>query len=164
MCGRVVQKTPLSEIRALFETVNPIPNTTPTYNGVPTDTLPVVRLNRDGRRTCIYVLVLVTFWVASLSDCLAQALTEQDFRSAPRRLAPPGATPAAPSKPHVDYDTIFVDESDLNKIFGNWSNDAPSACRYKTARQYQLRSRMTGYTFESTCHGSKAGIWNFTFQ
>jgi hypothetical protein len=38
MCGRVVQKTPLSEIRVLFETVNPVPNAAPTYNGAPTDT------------------------------------------------------------------------------------------------------------------------------
>ena len=51
MCGRVVQKTPMSEIRVLFETVNPLPNGAPTYNGAPTDTLPVVRLDRDGRRS-----------------------------------------------------------------------------------------------------------------
>lgn len=51
MCGRVVQKTPLGEIRVLFETVNPIPNATPTFNGAPTDTIPVVRLDRDGRRS-----------------------------------------------------------------------------------------------------------------
>ncbi len=47
MCGRVVQKTPLNEIRVLFETVNPVPNAAPTYNGAPTDTLPVVRLDRE---------------------------------------------------------------------------------------------------------------------
>jgi putative SOS response-associated peptidase YedK len=35
----------------LFETVNPVPNAAPTYNGAPTDTLPVVRLNHDGRRS-----------------------------------------------------------------------------------------------------------------
>jgi putative SOS response-associated peptidase YedK len=51
MCGRVVQKTPLGEIRVLFETVNPIPNAAPTFNGAPTDTLPVVRLDHDGRRS-----------------------------------------------------------------------------------------------------------------
>ena len=49
MCGRVVQKTPLQEIRALFETENPVPNTAPTYNGAPTDALPVVRLDRRHR-------------------------------------------------------------------------------------------------------------------
>ena len=49
MCGRVVQKTPLSEIRVLFETVNPLPNTAPTYNGAPTDNLPIVRLDHQGR-------------------------------------------------------------------------------------------------------------------
>ena len=51
MCGRVVQKTPMSDIRVLFETVNPLPNAAPTYNGAPTDTLPIVRLDRDGRRS-----------------------------------------------------------------------------------------------------------------
>jgi putative SOS response-associated peptidase YedK len=51
MCGRVVQKTPLGEIRVLFETTNPVPNTAPTFNGAPTDRLPVVRLDRDGRRS-----------------------------------------------------------------------------------------------------------------
>ena len=50
MCGRVVQKTPLSEIRSFFETVNPVPNTAPTYNGAPTDNLPIVRLDREVRR------------------------------------------------------------------------------------------------------------------
>lgn len=51
MCGRTVQKTPLGEIRVLFETVNPVPNIAPNYNAAPTDTLPVVRLDREGRRS-----------------------------------------------------------------------------------------------------------------
>ena len=51
MCGRVVQKTPLSETRVLFETVNAVPNASPTYNGAPTDNLPIVHLDRDGRRS-----------------------------------------------------------------------------------------------------------------
>ena len=33
MCGRVVQKTSLGEIRVLFETVDPVPNAAPTYKG-----------------------------------------------------------------------------------------------------------------------------------
>lgn len=45
------ERTPLGEIRVLFETVNSIPNAAPTFNGAPTDTLPVVRLDRDGRRS-----------------------------------------------------------------------------------------------------------------
>ena len=48
MCGRVVQKTPLAEIRVLFETVNPVPNMAATYNGAPTQNLAVVRLDADG--------------------------------------------------------------------------------------------------------------------
>ena len=49
MCGRVIQKTPLGEIRVLFETVNAVPNSAPNYNGAPTQQLPVVRLDEEGR-------------------------------------------------------------------------------------------------------------------
>jgi hypothetical protein len=38
MCGRVVHKTPLGEIRVMFETVNPVPNSAANYNAAPTDT------------------------------------------------------------------------------------------------------------------------------
>jgi hypothetical protein len=110
------------------------------------------------------LLLVATSYVAFPSHCLAQVITERDFKSAPMGVAPRGASPASPSKPHVDYDTIFVDRSDPNKIFGNWRNDAPCACRDKAVTQYQICSQMTGYTFESTCHGSKGGVWNFTFQ
>src|SRR3954452_24338316 len=51
MCGRVVQKTPLAEIRVLFETVNPVPNMAATYNDAPTQNLAVVRLDGDGCRS-----------------------------------------------------------------------------------------------------------------
>jgi putative SOS response-associated peptidase YedK len=63
MCGRVVQKTPLNEIRVLFETVNAVPNTAPTYNGAPTDNLPIVRLDRDGRRSLdLFRWRLIPYW------------------------------------------------------------------------------------------------------
>jgi putative SOS response-associated peptidase YedK len=51
MCGRVVQSTPLNEIRVLFEAVNPVPNMAANYNGAPTQSLAVVRLDGDGRRS-----------------------------------------------------------------------------------------------------------------
>jgi putative SOS response-associated peptidase YedK len=67
MCGRVVQKPPLSEIRVLVETVNPVPNAAPTYNGAPTDTLPVVRLDRDGRRSLdLLRWGLVPYWAKDI--------------------------------------------------------------------------------------------------
>lgn len=50
MCGRVIQKTTLGEIRVLFETVNAVPNCAPNYNGAPTQQLPVVRLDEERRR------------------------------------------------------------------------------------------------------------------
>jgi hypothetical protein len=54
MCGRTFQKTLLGEIRNLFGTVNPVPNLAPNYNAVPSDTLPVLRLDRraGARSTC----------------------------------------------------------------------------------------------------------------
>jgi putative SOS response-associated peptidase YedK len=51
VCGRIIVRTPLAEIGNLFETTNPVPNMAPNYNGAPTDNLPVVRLDRDGRRS-----------------------------------------------------------------------------------------------------------------
>ena len=90
MCGRVVQKTPLSEIRVLFETVNPLPNAEPTYNGAPTDTLPVVRLNHDGRR-CLDLLRwgLVPWWAKDIKmgarciNAMAETVTTKPaFRDA----------------------------------------------------------------------------------
>jgi len=52
MCGSTVQKTPLGEIRVLFETVNPVPyDAAPNHNAARTDPLPVVRLDREGRRS-----------------------------------------------------------------------------------------------------------------
>lgn len=68
MCGRVVQKTPLSEIRVYFETSNPVPNAAATYNGAPTDTLPVVRLDREGRRSLdLLRWGLIPYWAKDRS-------------------------------------------------------------------------------------------------
>jgi putative SOS response-associated peptidase YedK len=68
MCGRVVQKTPLDEIRVLFETVNPVPNAAPVYNGAPTDGLAVVRLDRDGRRSLdLLRWGLIPYWAKDKS-------------------------------------------------------------------------------------------------
>ena len=36
MCDRVIQKTPRGEIRALFETMNAVPNSASNFNGAPT--------------------------------------------------------------------------------------------------------------------------------
>ena len=75
MCGRVVQKTALSEIRVLFKTVNPVPNAAPTYNGAPTDTMPVVRLDRDGRRSLdLPRWGLVPWWAKDLKSARAASM------------------------------------------------------------------------------------------
>jgi SOS response associated peptidase (SRAP) len=53
MCGRVRLSSDLSELKIRFSIPEdrPSPNFAPTWNGAPTDKLPVVRLDRDGRRS-----------------------------------------------------------------------------------------------------------------
>jgi len=64
MCGRFVQKTPLGDIRVLFETVNPVPNAPPHYNAAPTQDLAVVRYNPQTRERSLDLLRwgLVPLW------------------------------------------------------------------------------------------------------
>jgi putative SOS response-associated peptidase YedK len=93
MCGRVVQKTPLDEIRVLFETVNPVPNAAATYNGAPTQSLAVVRLDRDGRRSLdLLRWGLIPAWAKDKSigprliNAMAETVaTKPAFRDAFRR-------------------------------------------------------------------------------
>ena len=56
MCGRFVQKTPLGEIRVLFETANPVPNAPVRYNAAPTQDLAVVRFNPQTRERALDLL------------------------------------------------------------------------------------------------------------
>ena len=69
MCGRFVQKTPLGEIRVLFETTNPVPNAPPHYNAAPTQDLAVVRYNPQSRPRALDLLRwgLVPLWAKDSS-------------------------------------------------------------------------------------------------
>lgn len=69
MCGRFVQKTPLGEIRVLFETANAVPNMAPRYNAAPTDSLAVVRFNPQTRSRALDLLRwgLVPLWAKDLA-------------------------------------------------------------------------------------------------
>jgi len=69
MCGRFVQKTPLGDIRVLFETTNPVPNAAARYNAAPTDNLAVVRYNPQSRERALDLLRwgLVPLWAKDLS-------------------------------------------------------------------------------------------------
>ena len=64
MCGRFVQKTPLGDIRVLFETTNPVPNMSARYNAAPTDSLAVIRFNPQTRQRSLDLLRwgLVPLW------------------------------------------------------------------------------------------------------
>lgn len=119
MCGRTFQRTPLSEIRVLFGTVNPLPNFAPTYNAAPTDTLPVVRLDRDGRRSLdLLRWGLIPWWAkdakigARCINAMAETVaTKPAFRDAfsrgQRCLVPVDGfyewqkRPAAPKQPYA---------------------------------------------------------------
>ena len=93
MCGRMVQKTPLAEIRVLFETVNPVPNMAANYNGAPTQNLAVVRLDPDGRRSLdLLRWGLIPFWAKDkaigprLINAMAETVAAKPaFRDAFRR-------------------------------------------------------------------------------
>ena len=69
MCGRFVQKTPLGEIRVLFETANAVPNAAARYNAAPTDSLAVVRYNPQTRQRSLDLLRwgLVPLWAKDMS-------------------------------------------------------------------------------------------------
>jgi putative SOS response-associated peptidase YedK len=69
MCGRFVQKTPLGDIRILFETTNPVPNAPPHYNAAPTQDLAVVRYNPATKARSLDLLRwgLVPLWAKDLS-------------------------------------------------------------------------------------------------
>ncbi len=69
MCGRFVQKTPLGEIRVLFETTNPVPNAPSHFNAAPTQDLAVVRYNPQTRARVLDLLRwgLVPLWAKDLS-------------------------------------------------------------------------------------------------
>src|SRR6476646_3440331 len=93
MCGRVIQKTPLGEIRVLFETMNAVPNSAPNYNGAPTQQLPVVRLDEEGRRSLdLLRWGLIPFWAKDPAigmrciNAMAETVaTKPAFRDAFRR-------------------------------------------------------------------------------
>jgi putative SOS response-associated peptidase YedK len=93
MCGRTFQKTPLGEIRVLFGTVNATPNMAPNYNAAPTDILPIVRLDRDGRRSLdLLRWGLIPYWAKDASigarciNAMAETVaTKPAFREAFQR-------------------------------------------------------------------------------
>ncbi len=66
MCGRYSLTTPVDALVDLF-LVEQRPNLRPRYNIAPTDDVPIVRLNRDGRRELRLVRWgLVPFWAKDL--------------------------------------------------------------------------------------------------
>jgi hypothetical protein len=79
------------------------------------------------------------------------------------KAPPASAVEAGSSKPYVDYDTIYVDNAESNKIFGNWQDSASSACKDKAVNYYQIRLKIKGYDFDSDCPGSRNGVWLFKF-
>ena len=66
MCGRYTLTTPVEALADLF-LVDQRPNLRPRYNIAPTDDVPIVRLDREGRRELLSVRWgLVPFWAKDL--------------------------------------------------------------------------------------------------
>ena len=69
MCGRVRLSSDVSELKIRFSIPpdRPLPNFAPTYNGAPTDNLPVVRLDTDGHRSLdLFRWGLVPYWAKDI--------------------------------------------------------------------------------------------------
>jgi putative SOS response-associated peptidase YedK len=104
MCGRVIQKTPLGEIRVLFETINAVPNSAPNFNGAPTQLLPVVRLDEEGRRSLdLLRWGLIPFWAKdpaiSMRCCLVPVDGFYEWQKRPAGKKQPYAIVSADGKP-----------------------------------------------------------------
>ena len=56
MCGRFVQKTPVSEIKDWFGTANAPPEAEPRYNVAPTQNVLAVRFNPETRERSLDLL------------------------------------------------------------------------------------------------------------
>mgnify|MGYP006422619379 CR=1 FL=1 len=66
---------------------------------------------------------------------------------------------------YVDYDLIRVDESDSNKLWGNWSLLTSKACDDPEVRSYVDRRNMRDYGFVLRCnHHSESdeGVYKFS--
>src|SRR5437764_15173607 len=100
MCGRFVQKTPLSEIRVLFGTANPVPNAPPHYNAAPTQDLAVVRYNPAAKARSLDLLRwgLVPLWakdpsfgarcINARAEAILRAAASRDAVERPRCRVP----------------------------------------------------------------------------
>src|SRR5690348_4809064 len=69
MCGRVRISSDLSQLKVRFVIPpdRPLPNFAPPWNGAPTDNLPVVRLEGDGRRSLdLFRWGLVPYWAKDI--------------------------------------------------------------------------------------------------
>src|ERR1041384_7305958 len=69
MCGLVRISSDLTQLNIRFAIPpdRPLPNFAPTWSGAPTDNLPVVRLDRDGRRSLdLFRWGLVPYWAKDI--------------------------------------------------------------------------------------------------
>jgi hypothetical protein len=95
MCGRVRLSSDVSELKIRFSIPEdrPPPNFAPTWNGAPTDNLPVVRLDHDGRRSL--VTTKPNKLCAQLHNRMPLVLDPPRYAKAPSRMKGHGARTAA---------------------------------------------------------------------
>jgi len=100
MCGRYASFLPAEALRAMFQTVNPMPNWEPTWNMAPTRNAPVVRLHPETRARHLDLLRwgLVPHWakdpksvrqpINARSETLASSSMFRDALARRRCLVP----------------------------------------------------------------------------
>ena len=91
MCGRYLITTPVEAIRQIFK-VDQRPNLAARYNVAPTQSVPIIRRNEDGRELVMARWGLVPFWAKDLKigarmiNARAETVAEKPaFRDAFRR-------------------------------------------------------------------------------
>jgi putative SOS response-associated peptidase YedK len=70
MCGRLQITTSAADLARAFGTTNPLPNLRPRYNAAPTQSLPVVLLDRKTQQRHVPALGsgLIPFWAKDASS------------------------------------------------------------------------------------------------
>lgn len=99
-------------------------------------------------------------------------MVSRELDQLPRKEFEQGTTPREAAVPlrqqeetysylYVDYDLIYIDRNDANKIYGNWRTSAADACADKVVDSWLDRSKLRNYDFVQPCPPSRNGIWRF---
>jgi hypothetical protein len=87
----------------------------------------------------------------------------KDLENLPKRMPPEDGTQlsAEGEELFVDYDLLYVDPQDPNKVYGNWQESAIEACSNRVVDKWVDRRQLRDYDYDQDCAQSKDGIWRF---